>query len=114
MTRLKHWFFNIIDEEHGAHPWAKVVDHFITFLILLSVAAIILESMHEYADLYGYWLRAFEIFVVAIFTIEYFLRVECADLPSYKTFHTDVLGTLPHVTSITSYVVMGSPKDLRA
>lgn len=47
-------------------------------------------------------------------TMEYLLRVECADLPAYKTFHTDVLGTLPHVTSITSYVVMGSPKDLRA
>ncbi|GGH36692.1 transcriptional regulator, AsnC family [Cribrihabitans marinus] len=46
-------------------------------------------------------------------TIEYLLRVECPDLPSYKTFHTDVLGTLPHVTSITSYVVMGSPKDRR-
>lgn len=47
-------------------------------------------------------------------TIEYLLRVECANLSSYKTFHTDVLGTLPHVTSITSYVVMGSAKDLRA
>ncbi|WP_299947272.1 Lrp/AsnC family transcriptional regulator [uncultured Ruegeria sp.] len=47
-------------------------------------------------------------------TIEYLLRVECVDLPSYKTFHTEVLGTLPHVTSITSYVVMGSPKDTRA
>lgn len=47
-------------------------------------------------------------------TIEYLLRVECADLAAYKTFHTDVLGTLPHVTSITSYVVIGSPKDLRA
>ena len=47
-------------------------------------------------------------------TIEYLLRVECADLASYKAFHTDVLGTLPHVTSITSYVLMGSPKDLRA
>ncbi|WP_271950075.1 Lrp/AsnC family transcriptional regulator [Ruegeria faecimaris] len=47
-------------------------------------------------------------------TIEYLLRVECADLSSYKTFHTEVLGTLPHVTSITSYVVMGSPKDMRA
>lgn len=46
-------------------------------------------------------------------TIEYLLRVECADLPSYKQFHTDVLGTAPFVTSITSYVVMGTPKDLR-
>ena len=47
-------------------------------------------------------------------TIEYLLRVECADLASYKQFHTETLGTTPHVTSITSYVVMGSPKDLRA
>ena len=47
-------------------------------------------------------------------TIEYLLRVECADLAAYKAFHTDVLGTVPHVTAITSYVVMGSPKDERA
>jgi DNA-binding Lrp family transcriptional regulator len=47
-------------------------------------------------------------------TIEYLLRVECADLPRYKQFHADVLGTAPHVTSITTYVVMDSPKDLRA
>jgi Lrp/AsnC family leucine-responsive transcriptional regulator len=47
-------------------------------------------------------------------TIEYLLRIECADLPSYKRFHTDILGTSPFVTAITTYVVMGSPKDLRA
>lgn len=45
---------------------------------------------------------------------EYILRVEVADLPAYKAFHTDVLGTVPHVRSITSYMVMGSPKDVRA
>lgn len=44
---------------------------------------------------------------------EYILRVEVADLPAYKAFHTDILGTVPHVRSITSYMVMGSPKDLR-
>lgn len=47
-------------------------------------------------------------------TIEYLLRVECADIARYKLFHTDMLGALPHVNSITSYVVMGSPKDERA
>ncbi|WP_299846505.1 Lrp/AsnC family transcriptional regulator [uncultured Roseovarius sp.] len=46
--------------------------------------------------------------------VEYLLRIEVADLPAYKSFHTDVVGTLPQVASITSYVVMGSPKDLRA
>lgn len=46
--------------------------------------------------------------------VEYLLRVEVSNLAAYKIFHTDVLGTLPQVTSITSYVVMGSPKDERA
>lgn len=45
---------------------------------------------------------------------EYLLRVEAADLPAYKVFHTDVLGTLPQVNSITTYVLMESPKDERA
>ncbi len=47
-------------------------------------------------------------------TVEYLLRVEATDLAAYKHFHTDVLGTLPHVASIVTYVVMGSPKDDRA
>lgn len=47
-------------------------------------------------------------------TIEYLLRVEVADLKEYKTFHTDMLGTLPQVSSLTSFIVMESPKDARA
>lgn len=47
-------------------------------------------------------------------TIEYLLRVECTDLKAYKVFHTDVLGTVPHVASITTYMVLGSPKDARS
>lgn len=47
-------------------------------------------------------------------TIEYLLRVEVADLAAYKLFHTEILGTLPQVHAITSYVVMSSPKDDRA
>jgi Lrp/AsnC family leucine-responsive transcriptional regulator len=47
-------------------------------------------------------------------TVEYLLRVEAADLAAYKHWHTEVLGTLPQVRAITTYVVMGSPKDDRA
>lgn len=46
--------------------------------------------------------------------VEYLLRVEAADLAAYKAFHTEVLGTLPQVQSLTTYVVIGSPKDERA
>ena len=47
-------------------------------------------------------------------TKEYLLRVEVHDIAAYKIFHTDVLGTLPQVNALTTYVVMASPKDLRA
>ena len=46
--------------------------------------------------------------------VEYLLRVEAEDLAAYKRFHTDRLGTVPQVNALTTYVVMGSPKDRRA
>ena len=47
-------------------------------------------------------------------TVEYLLRIEARDLAAYKYFHTEVLGTVPKVASIMSYIVMDSPKDERA
>jgi len=47
-------------------------------------------------------------------SVEYLLRVEVPDLAAYKHFHSDTLGTLPQVSSITSHVCLGSSKDLRA
>ena len=44
---------------------------------------------------------------------EYLLRVEVDDIQAYKHFHTDTLGALPSVTTISSFIVMESPKDER-
>ena len=44
---------------------------------------------------------------------EYLLRVETKDLPGYKKFHADVLGECAQVQSITTMVVMDTPKDER-
>ncbi len=47
-------------------------------------------------------------------SVEYLLRVEVSDLDSYKEFHANTLGVVPQVSSITSYITLASPKDLRA
>lgn len=47
-------------------------------------------------------------------TVEYLLRVEARDLPAYKHFHTEYLGAFPYLNTLTTMVVMGSPKDDRA
>ena len=44
-------------------------------------------------------------------SVEYLHRVEVADIKSYKKFHTDVLGTIPSISSITSFLVMDTTKN---
>lgn len=44
-------------------------------------------------------------------SFEYILRVETTDLKAYKRFHTDRLGALPQVATISTHVVMDSPKN---
>jgi len=46
-------------------------------------------------------------------TVEYLLRIETANLVACKHFHTDILGVLPQVRSLTTFVVMDSSKDER-
>mgnify|MGYP000279776128 FL=1 len=46
-------------------------------------------------------------------SFEYILRVETHDLFAYKSFHTDTLGDLPQVATISTHVVMESSKDER-
>ena len=46
-------------------------------------------------------------------SFEYILRVETQDLYAYKSFHTDILGDLPQVATISTHVVMESSKDER-
>lgn len=46
-------------------------------------------------------------------SIEYLLRVEVRDLEAYRKFHTEVLGAFPQISTITTHVVMSSPKDER-
>ena len=46
-------------------------------------------------------------------SVEYLLRVEVADLIGYRDFHSEVLGVLPQVGSITSHFCLGTSKDVR-
>ena len=44
-------------------------------LILLSVVAVIIETVDPVADQYGTELRYFEVFCVGVFTVEYVSRI---------------------------------------
>lgn len=53
----------------------RTFDAFIVTLIVLNTLAVILETMPGVLDGYETWVRAFELFSVAIFVTEYILRL---------------------------------------
>ena len=80
-----------------AHPKAgdtpsKVFDAFIVTLILLNIAAMVVESVERVHSLVPTWFAAFEYFSVVVFSVEYALRVwSCVEDPQYAS---PILGRL--------------------
>lgn len=66
-------------------PAGRAVDHFLIALILLNVVAITLETVPSIGNEWQNGFRLFELFSVAVFTVEYLLRLwSCVELPSSR------------------------------
>ncbi len=74
-NRLKSRVYRLLEGPLSEGPAVKAVNGFIICLIALNVLAVILESMdplgRRYAEVFWY----FEVFSVAVFTVEYALRL---------------------------------------
>lgn len=81
-TSLKKRIFGIL--EPGDED-SKYFDTFIMILISLNVAAVVLETVDWLNASYGWLFRAFDMFSVAIFTVEYILRAwSCTENPRFR------------------------------
>jgi len=75
----------ILAHTKAADVPARVFDLFIVGLILLNVAAMIVESVERIRSLVPAWFTAFEYFSVAVFSVEYVLRIwSCVEDPQYR------------------------------
>jgi voltage-gated potassium channel len=90
-TTLRRRVYEVIETGHGENQASKLFDSFIVALILLNVAAFVAETVPSIRAEWGpefYW---FEVFSVAVFTVEYLLRLWTAvevpylsRMPSWK------------------------------
>lgn len=82
---LKHRIHQMLQGQHLHEHWAGAFNLGLAALIILNVLAVMLETV---AALYHDWriyFIAFELFSVALFAVEYLLRVWVADLnPKYQ------------------------------
>ena len=67
--------YEAIEVGRGDDGVSRYFDVTIMALILLNVAAVVLESVPAYGAAYGAEFEAFNVFSVAVFTVEYLLRL---------------------------------------
>jgi len=72
---LRKRVYEIIETGRGEDRASKIFDGFIVTLILLNVFAFVAETVHEVEAAYRTQFRIFEIFSVAVFTLEYMARL---------------------------------------
>lgn len=65
----------LLHPELGFTKWDKILNGFIIILIILNVAAVMLETVAEIHKPYSEFFRIFDMVSVIIFTVEYALRV---------------------------------------
>lgn len=73
--RLRARLYDILEKRDSDSQWGVIVDSFLVVLIVVNVLSVILESVKDIHDAYAGPFFAFEVLSVAIFTIEYVIRV---------------------------------------
>lgn len=90
-------------------PAGRLFDIILIWSILLSVAAVVLESVSSVRAEYGQVLYAAEWFFTVLFTVEYVLRLTCVRQPlRYATGFYGIVDLLAIVPTYISFVVPGS------
>ncbi len=80
MTLTKNRIFEVIEKADREDRASFIFDSLIIGLILLNVTSIVLESFSELYSMYTQFFRAFEVFSVIVFTVEYLLRIWTSDI----------------------------------
>lgn len=90
-------------------PLGRLFDILLLWAIIISVGAVILESVAYYRENYGFFLRAVEWGFTIIFTIEYIFRILSVKKPlAYMTSFYGVIDALAIIPSYISLYVVGA------
>lgn len=121
MKKIKLAIFHLLEKGAHGNRINRWVEYAITLLIVLSVISIILESITEVNQTFGWFLHRFDIFVILVFTLEYLLRLFISDLthPSSNKFKSalkfifSVYGLVDLLAVLPFYLPMLIKLDLK-
>ena len=103
LSKLKSWQKKLHEVIFGYTTWAgKLFDITLLVAILASIGVVMLESVQELYDLYGYELRVIEWVFTILFTLEYAARI--ASSPKPKKYVFSFMGIVDLLSLIPTYL----------
>ncbi|MBA2483815.1 MAG: ion transporter [Nitrosomonas sp.] len=103
---VRHKIYKIIFETDT--PSGQRFDIFLIYAILLSVIAVMLDSIEQVHNLFGYWLFRIEWIFTILFSIEYLLRIYSSPKPFKYIF--SFYGIVDLISIIPSYLALVIPE----
>lgn len=94
-SRIQQRALEVLEPGRSGDLYSKITDYLIAALVILNIMAVTLESVSDFSVTYASQFYFFEVFSVAIFSVEYLLRVwACAARsdPATKLFGSYRLG----------------------
>lgn len=118
---IKTRIYKIIEPAENNDTLSKIFDNSILLLIVINIISIVLESFDEIGDRYGNILSIIEGISIAIFTIEYLLRIITSDLHYHERnkiksvfkYIKSPMAVIDLLAIIPFYLPMIIPIDLR-
>ena len=118
---LRRFVFDMVESAGEGDRPSRALDLFIITLILLNVAAVIVETVPGVPEAYGAPLAVFELFSVAVFSLEYLLRLwAVVESPRYRDavlgrlrFMKSPLAIVDLLAVLPFYLPMVTQVDLR-
>lgn len=103
-TTLRYTVFRVLETAQDNDRASRTVDACLIALISLSVVAVIMESVASFEARYGDALAIFESVTIAVFSVEYLLRVWSAVEVSPAAMRHPVRARLRYALSFSSVV----------
>ena len=118
---MKNKIYKFIEKGSDGRRENKTFEFFIIGMILLSVLAIVLESMQEVKTKYSSILELFNVFSIIVFSIEYILRLYVSDkshpsnsrIKSAFKFIFSTYGLIDLIAILPFYLPMVITMDFR-
>lgn len=102
LERLKYRIYDILVEVDNNDVVDRTVAVILLILIFINTSAVILQTVDEYNEAYGSIFRAVEIVSVAVFSIEYLLRLWVA--PFNPKYARPVTGRIKYAFSLMALI----------